>query len=472
MAEFPTTQKQGDATVIDTTRMSRALHNTFGKVANKVAQATGFVQRRSKLTGSRFLNIWVLGFIQHPRASLNLLSQVAEDIGVSISKQGIQKRLTSSAVSFLKKMFEYSKGALQNRIPVSLPLLTQFTAIELVDSSQFAMPDNLADEFAGAGGDGPQATVKLQTVWEFLYGNLAQVILQSGRQTDQGFRGHLAQIVRGGLFLCDLGYFCVASLQAIVNGGAYFVSRLNTKCVLYSAETEERFDLLRYLGQSAHDQHELQLWVTRVAKLPCRVLAVRLPPDVVAERRRKAKANARRKGRTLSAEKLAWLEWNVYITNVPQTMLTFSQTVLLYSLRWQIELLFKLWKSEAQLDRAAGRLRERVLCEIYAKLIGMVLFQYLSAPVRWAERELSPTKALQTLQRHVIEIAKTVHSVPDLQTVLDFIFHRWNRFALKDKRSSRLSTLKRIELAGEQPSQAILSLPVDLRAPVPVSIAA
>jgi hypothetical protein len=174
----------------------------------------------------------------------------------------------------------------------------------------------------------------------------------------------------------------------------------------------------------------------------------------------------------LSAEKLAWLEWNVYITNVPQTMLTFSQTVLLYSLRWQIELLFKLWKSEAQLDRVAGRLRERVLCEIYAKLIGMVLFQYLSAPVRWAERELSPTKALQTLQRHVIEIAKTVHSVPDLQTVLDFIFHRWRRFALKDKRSSRLSTLRRIELAGEQPSQAILSLPVDLRAPVPVSIAA
>jgi len=458
--------------VIDITRMSRALHNTFGEVANKVGQATGFVQRRSKLTGSRFLQIWVLGFIQHPQASLNLLSQVAEDIGVSISKQGIQKRLTPSAVSFLKAMFEYSKEALQNRIPVSLPLLTQFTAIELVDSSQFAVPDDLADEFAGAGGDGPKATVKLQTVWEFLYGHLAQVMLQSGRQTDQGFRGHLAQIVRGGLFLCDLGYFCVASLQAIANGGAYFVSRLDTKCVLYSEETEERFDLLRYLGQSSHDQLELQLWVTRMAKLPCRVLAVRLPADVAAERRRKANANAQRKGRTLSAEKLAWLEWNVYITNVPQTMLTFSQTVLLYSLRWQIELLFKLWKSEAQLDRVAGQLRERVLCEIYAKLIGMVLFQYLSAPVRWTERELSPTKALQTLQRHVIEMAKTMNSVADLQAVLDFIFRRWQRFALKDKRRSRLSTLSKIELEAEQPIQAAPPLPLSLLSPIPMSLAA
>jgi hypothetical protein len=448
------------------------LHNTFDKVANKIARETAFVQRKSKLTGSRFLSVWVLGFIQHPQASLNLLSQVAEDIGVRISRQGIQKRLTPSAVSFLKKMFEYSKEALQNRIPISLPLLTQFTAIELVDSSQVALPDELADEFAGAGGDGPQATMKLQTVWEFLHGNLSQVVLQSGRHTDQGFRGHLAQIVRGGLFLCDLGYFCTASLQAIANAGAYFVSRLDTKCVLYDPMTEERFDLLHYLGQSAHNQHELQLQVTRVAKLPCRVLAVRLPADVVDERRRKAKANARRKGRTLSAEKLAWLEWNVYITNVPQTMLTFTQTMLLYSLRWQIELLFKLWKSESQLDRVAGRLRERVLCEIYAKLIGMVLFQYLSAPLRWAERELSPTKALQTLQRHVLEMAKTVHSVADLQAVLDFIFRRWQRFALKDKRRSHPSTLSKIQLAMKQPSQATPSLSLGSRAPVSMSLAA
>ena len=185
-------------------------------------------------------------------------------------------------------------------------------------------------------------------------------------------------------------------------------------------------------------------------KLLCRVLVVRLPPDVVAERRRKAKANACRKGRTLSAEKLAWLEWNVYITNVPVTMLTLHQAVLIYTLRWQIELLFRLWKSEAELDRVAGHLRERVLCEIYAKLTGMVVFHYLTAPVRWAERELSPVKALQTLQRHVIEIAKAMGSLPDLRAALAKLVRHWRRFALKDKRCTRLSTCRRIELAAVQ----------------------
>lgn len=456
----------------DTARMSQVLHSIFGEVANRVARETQFVRRTSKLTGSGFLAIWVLGFIQHPQASLNLLCQVAADIGVHISKQGMQQRLTPFAVTFLERMFEHSKAVLQNRIPIPLALLMQFTAIELVDSSQIALPDCLANEFAGAGGNGPQAAVKLQTIWEFLCGNLTALMLHSGRQSDQGFRGHLAHIVRGGLFLCDLGYFCLASLCEIEAGGAYFVSRLDTKCALYDPATEKRFDLLHYLGQSTDDQHELRLLVGRAAKLPCRVLAVRLPADVVAERRRKAKANAQRKGRTLSAEKLTWLQWNVYITNVPQTMLTFDQTVLLYRLRWQIELLFKLWKSEAQLDRVAGRLRERVLCEIYAKLIGMVVFQYLSAPVRWTERELSPTKALQTLQRHVIEMTKAVNSVSDLRAVLDLIFQRWQHFALKDKRCSRLSTLRSIERAADQSPQAARASPLSLQSPVPMPLAA
>lgn len=436
--------------MVDVVEMGQALQNIFGETAERVAREAKFVQRESEMTGSKFLQTWVLGFLQHPEASLNLLSQVAADLGVEISKQGIQKRLSPFAVQFMEEMFEHSKDALQNEIPIALKLLTQFTSIQLVDSSGIALPDSLADEFPGSGGDGPQASLKLQTIWEFLRGNLSDVIRQTGIQSDQSFDGHLAHVARGVLFLCDLGYFKLSYLCDIATGEGYFVSRLDTQCVLYDPPSQERFDLLARLRQSSDDQMELSLLVGRKAKLACRVLAVRLPQDVVAERRRKAKANARRKGRTLSANKLAWLEWNVYITNVPLTMLTLRQAVLIYTLRWQIELLFRLWKSEAQLDRVAGRLRERVLCEIYAKLIGMVVFHYLTAPLRWAKRELSPIKALQTLQRHVSAIAQALGSLPDLRVALDKLFCRWRRFALKDKRRSRLSTCRQIELAATQ----------------------
>jgi hypothetical protein len=436
--------------MINVAKMGQALQWVFGEIADKVARETKFVQRESKLTGSKFLLSWVVGFVQHPKASLNILCQVAEDIGVRVTKQGMQKRLTQAAVKFMEEMFERVRAALQNRIPIPLALLTQFAAIQLVDSTGIALPDSLADEFPAAGGSGPQAGLKLQTIWEFLRGNLSAVVRQAGRQPDQGFDGHLAHVARGTLFLSDLGYFVLASLRDIARGLAYFISRLDTKCALYDPTTEKRLDLLALLRQSSHDQWELNLLVGKKVKLPCRVLAVRLPSDVVEERRRKAKANARRKGRTLSAEKLAWLAWNVYITNIPSTMLTLRQVVLIYALRWQIELLFRLWKSEGQLDHVAGHLRERVLCEIYAKLIGMVIFHYLTAPLRWAERELSPIKALQTLRRHVIDIAKAMGSIPNLQDVLSKLVDRWRRFALKDKRRSRLSTCRQINLAASQ----------------------
>jgi hypothetical protein len=436
--------------VISIVQTGQALQRVFGEVADAVARETKFVQRDSKMTGSKFLSTWVLGFLQHPKASLNVLCQTAADLGVEITKQGIQKRLTPAAVKFMEEMFAQSRAVLQNQVPISLELLMQFTAVELVDSSGIALPDGLADEFPGSGGDGPKAALKLQTIWEFLRGNLSTVIRQTGCQPDQRFKGHLAHVAHGALFLCDLGYFVLTSLRDIAAGKAYFVSRLDTQCVLYDPTTQERFDLLAHLHQSPGDQGELSLLVGRDTKLPCRVLAVRLPPDVVAERRRKARANACRKGRTLSAEKLAWLAWNVYITNVPATMLTLRQAILIYTLRWQIELLFRLWKSEAELDRVAGRLRERVLCEIYAKLIGMVVFHYITAPLRWGERELSPTKALQTLRRHVIEIARAMGHLPDLQDVLAKLIRRWKRFALKDKRRTRLSTCRRIELAAAQ----------------------
>lgn len=328
--------------MINVAQMGQALQWVFGEIANRVARETKFVQRESKLTGSKFLLSWVAGFVQHPKASLNILCQVAEDIGVRVTKQGMQKRLTQAAVKFMEEMFERVRAALQNRISIPLALLTQFAAIQLVDSTGIALPDSLADEFPAAGGNGPQAGMKLQTIWEFLRGNLSAVIRQTGRQPDQAFDGHLVHVARGTLFLNDLGYFVLTSLRDIAEGLAYFISRLNTKCVLYDPTTEKRIDLLALLRKSPHDQLELNLLVGRQVKLLCRVLAIRLPSDVVEERRRKAKANARRKGRTLSAEKLAWLAWNVYITNVPATMLTLRQVVLIYVLRWQIELLFRL----------------------------------------------------------------------------------------------------------------------------------
>ena len=85
-------------------------------------------------------------------------------------------------------------------------------------------------------------------------------------------------------------------------------------------------------------------------------MAIRLSPEIVEEKRRQLCDNPRRKGRTVSAISLAWLKGSIFITTVPLEWLSLEQVALIYRLRWQIELLFKLWKSECQMDRIAGHL--------------------------------------------------------------------------------------------------------------------
>ena len=74
------------------------LQQVFSIAIEEIAQEKEFVQRVSKLTGLKFVEIWVMGFLEKSSASLNYLVQVAADINVSITKQGLQVRLAGVAV--------------------------------------------------------------------------------------------------------------------------------------------------------------------------------------------------------------------------------------------------------------------------------------------------------------------------------------------------------------------------------------
>lgn len=425
------------------------LQKVFGDGIEEIAQEKGFVQRLSKLTGLKFVEIWVMGFLEKPTASLNYLVQVAADIEVSITKQGLQDRLARGAVDFLTAVLKRCAIQLRNKVPMDLSLLKQFNGIQIVDSSGFGLPDSLQSEFPGSGGDGPKSALKLQVIWDFLHGNLLDIVTQDGAQPDQLFHQHALQILPGWLCLSDLGYFALETMEIIAGAQAYFISRWLTGCGLVDPATGTKFDLLAYLQDTTQNQLELNLWVGLQKRIACRLLAIRLSPEIVEEKRRQLREKARRKGRAVSATSLAWLEWSIFITNVPLDRLTLEQISLVYRLRWQIELLFKLWKSECQIDRIAGRLRARVLCEIYAKLIGSVLFQYVSFPLRWTDRELSPVKAIQTFRRYALQLAKALQDSDQLDALLSKLFEIWKRCGLKDKHLIQLTTCQRIAFAGQ-----------------------
>jgi transposase len=74
--------------------------------------------------------------------------------------------------------------------------------------------------------------------------------------------------------------------------------------------------------------------------------------------------------------------FTIFITNIDSTKASINDIVLLYRLRWQVELCFKHWKSIYKIDDIPKMKKERFLCPMYAKLIVIVLNQQLIFGVR------------------------------------------------------------------------------------------
>ena len=433
--------------MLDVTNLAPKLHVFFTQTAKAIARQTKFVQRESKMTGALFLQSVVFGFEEQPRAGLTDLVETSDDLGVVITKQGLQARITD-AVPFLRAMFEQGLRLFRHDLRLEMAVLKQFSGLFITDSTVIALPASLRTEFPGCGGSGSEAALKIQLTFELLTGAMDTVDFQTGRSADQGYDGHVQQLRPGALYLSDLGYFVLRHFQQIDQHQAYFLSRLDLKTAIFDPASGDRLDLLAWLRTQTDPAVETRWLVGAEEKLPCRVLVTKLPPEVADRRRQKAREAARRKGRTLSPRHLALLSWTIYLTNVPAPMLTFPQVLVLYAVRWQIELIFKVWKSQRALDRVAGHRRERILTEIYAKLIGVVVTHFLIGPFRAVDHELSPVKVQQLVRRYALRLAQSLDSLGQLVTVLDKLITRCLKSALKDQRRKRLSTLQQLQTSG------------------------
>ncbi len=427
--------------MFDLNQASQAINNFFNKTASKVARATRLIQRESEMTGPLFLQTLVFGWSENPSASLNDLADVADDLGVEIKAQGIDQRIHERTVNFMREQFSMSCELFKNDLPLPIEILQQFSTVELLDSTTIALPDSLHSEYPGCGGDGPDSSLKAQLVFDLLNGNIKHLTFHAGKTPDQAYQDDIKNLLPKSLRIKDLGYFKMERFVQIDSVDAYFLSRFNTQTALFNL-SGERIDLLKWLQQQNDSIIEAEFLIGSQTKLRSRIIAIGLPQEVADRRRQKAIKKAKKKGRTPSARSLALLSWTIFMTNVPVSMLSAEQVAKLYPLRWQIELIFKLWKSEFALNRVAGLRRERVLVELYAKLIGAVLIHFLQAPVRFSENlELSMIKAARVFRRRAITIAQSLISIFTLKAELKTLLKKMCRFGAKNKRQKTPSTL-------------------------------
>jgi hypothetical protein len=227
-------------------------------------------------------------------------------------------------------------------------LFTSFTKVYLADSTGFALPDSLHKLFPGSGGSASKAGAKIQAVWDYKNSVVDHFALTPWNIPDQKYVDNVVALAQKAvLFLFDLGYFKLQAFARIADAGGSFLSRLNHQTTILDADTErlQPLDLVAFLSTVESHSTEKAIFLGAKERVAARLVAYRLPEPIVNARRRVANKKAKKKGYTPSKAHRALLAWNLFITNVPHTIWKTATVGKVYPLRWQIELIFKSWKS-------------------------------------------------------------------------------------------------------------------------------
>lgn len=102
--------------------------------------------------------------------------------------------------------------------------------------------------------------------------------------------------------------------------------------------------------------------------------ARRLPAAQAAQARRRARAEARKKGRTVQQRTLALAEWVLLFTTLAPEVLPTETVMALYRVRWQVELAIKRLKSILNMDHLRAK-KDSVLADLY--LHGKLLYAWV-----------------------------------------------------------------------------------------------
>jgi Transposase DDE domain len=418
------------------------LQTVLGSELDQIGRQTGAIRRQRKFSGSTLLKTIVLALLKSPKAGPANYASAAAKLGVIVTPEAIEKRFTSRLVTFLRAALKRAVVKAVAARPVDLELLRRFSAVRIGDSTQIALPESYAAEFPGCGGvaGSGKAALKIQVLWDLLTGELLTLELEPGRRSDA--RSALLQgpVPVGSLSILDLGYFRLERFAELGRSGAFWISRWQQGTETFHPDGRP-LNLLSHLGQHrAVGPVDMPILLGVEARVACRLIALRAPQEIAARRRQKAAEKASKHGRTASPEHLAWCDWTVYVTNCPAEMLSWKEVVVLYRARWQIELLFKLWKSHGGLDKhPSSRPAEWQMAELLAKLMGVIVQHWLLLRCTWVDARRSLWKAAGVIRDWIENLAEALDDLDRLTKVLDRLQAAIEAVAKVDRRTKHPS---------------------------------
>ncbi len=306
---------------------------------------------------------------------------IKEKYGIVIKKQSLHERFNENALSFLQMALE---TMLQKQLSTDsyTSMVKGINSILIKDSVCFQIDESLVDDYPGSGGGGSKASVRIQFEYDILNGKINDLSLNAFNDQDAKNSISTIELVKkGNLIIRDLAYMSLKVLKAIVKKAAFFLCRLNHTAKVYTYDAKKKIykeinfrKIHLYLKKHGLEFLEKEIYLSCKEKIKTRLIINFLPEEVVEKRLRKARKNNKKKKRgKLSKEYIARAHLNLFITNADIEQIPTKNAWPLYRLRWQIELVFKIWKSICNIEKVKKVKKHRLECYIYSKLIFIVM---------------------------------------------------------------------------------------------------
>lgn len=389
-------------------QFSEILQKLLIQDAREIGRDSGFIQRERKLDGASFAQSVIFGWQANPQASLEDLCQSARVSGIHISPQGMQQRLNSpQANDYLEQLLKRAMSYVIEANGERSDLLAHFNGVYIQDSSKLELPALF--ETRWRGNKAGQSSLKIQTLFDYQRGHLG-MSFAAGRQHDCPLQ--TLALPAGSLRLADVGYFKVNIFEQLNARKVFWISRVPARVGIWTGETVTH--MATWLAQAKSERIDQVVELT-AQRFACRLIAVRVPKTVSEARRQRVYKDAQDRPKShLKPETLALCDWTIVITNLEADQWTVSAILCLLRLRWQIELLFKLWKSELSLDTWRSQQPHQILSEVYAKLLVALVQHWLLILSCWNEDDRSWVKATRLLRKHAFHILNALSCLDTL----------------------------------------------------------
>ena len=219
-----------------------------------------------------------------------------------------------------------------------------------------------------------------------------------GRGTGEAFAQF--PVGEGDFVLADRAYSTAAGLHHVVSAGGHVIVRVNTGSLPLRTRDGAPFDLLAQVAVLKR-VGAVRSWpvlaVGNGIAVPGRVCAIAKTQEAIGLAQRKLRKEAARKGKQVQPRTLEFARCVIVFTTLPEAAFAAAQVLEWYRTRWQVELVFKRFKSLAQLGHLPKSDDESARAWLYGKLLVALLVEKLirhaTAVSPWGYRLEAPAAA-------------------------------------------------------------------------------